>query len=114
MFAVPAVTTDIEAHREVLDNGAAGVLIEPGNVRAFADALDALASDAERRRQDGLRLQRRVQSAFTVERYVREFEETYAGMLRKPAGTYGWRRPVAWPRTYTQWIRERVPRVLSS
>jgi glycosyltransferase involved in cell wall biosynthesis len=114
VFAVPAVTTDIEAHREVLDDGAAGVLIEPGNVRAFADALDALASDTERRRQSGLKLQRRVLSAFTVERYVKEFEEAYAGMLGKPAGTYGWRRPMTWPRTYTQWIRERVPRVLSS
>jgi glycosyltransferase involved in cell wall biosynthesis len=110
-FGVPAVTTNIDAHREVC--GGAGLLVEPGDVDGFAGALATLADDVDGRRRLGEQLRRRVESTFLIDRYVREFQNTYAQMMAEPSG-YGWRRGITWPRTYSSWLRQRVPRLLSS
>jgi hypothetical protein len=48
---------------------------------------------------------------FLIERYVREFQATYAALMARPAGEYGW-RSVRWPRAYNDWIRSAVNRRL--
>jgi len=51
--ALPVVATDVRPLRRILDETGAGVLVPPANSRAIADALVALAADAERRRALG-------------------------------------------------------------
>lgn len=43
---VPVVTGDVGDRREMLGNGAAGVLVQPGNPEALANGMLTLLSDA--------------------------------------------------------------------
>jgi glycosyltransferase involved in cell wall biosynthesis len=108
VFGVPAVASDIAAHREVLADGAAGLLVSPEDVKGFADALARLAGDVTERRRYGSNIRERVEKMFLIDHYVRAFQDLYSRMLAKPPSTYGWLRGTRWPRTYTEWIRERL------
>ncbi len=50
---VPIVASDITGYRQVLHHGEEGLLVEPENERALAQALIALLNDPDRRRQMG-------------------------------------------------------------
>ena len=108
VFGVPAVASDIPAHREVLDDGTAGWLVAPDDVRGFADALTALAADPALRTSYGASLRRRVEGSFLVGEHVRAFETLYARLIARPPASSGWLRATTWPRLYTDWIRERL------
>lgn len=48
---VPVIASDVPACREVLDGGACGLLVPPGNSAALADAIRTLSSDPDAARQ---------------------------------------------------------------
>jgi phosphatidylinositol alpha-mannosyltransferase len=52
---VPIVASDITGYRQVLRHGEEGLLVEPENEQALAQALVVLLQDPHRRRQMGLR-----------------------------------------------------------
>ena len=61
--------------------GDAGVLVEPGNLRAMAEAVSALLSDEEKRKSLGERAQRRVWEQFNWEELSRVAERAYRKVL---------------------------------
>lgn len=110
LFGVPAVASNIAAHQEVVGEDA-GVLFRVEDADAMATAVDRVVDDPGLRRRMGEAARRRVTSLFLIDRYVRDFHSTYAGLLARPADEYGW-RSVRWPRAYNDWIRNAVNRRL--
>ncbi|WP_254522306.1 glycosyltransferase family 4 protein [Natrinema caseinilyticum] len=72
---VPVVATTGGALPEVV--GDAGVLVEPGDSAALADAVRELLGDGERRRRLGERGRHRIVEEFDWERAARETVRTY-------------------------------------
>jgi glycosyltransferase involved in cell wall biosynthesis len=50
---LPIVATDVGGNREIVADGISGLLVPSGNAAALGDALDALLSDASRRKAFG-------------------------------------------------------------
>ena len=110
LFGIPTVASDIAAHQEVVGEDA-GLLFPVEDVDAMAAALDRMVTDTSLRHRLGDGARRRVTSMFLIERYVREFEDTYAALIARPAREYGW-RSIRWPHAYNDWIRRAVGRRL--
>jgi glycosyltransferase involved in cell wall biosynthesis len=64
-MGVPLVATAIRGCREVIADGATGLLFGVRDIDAFAAAVEALLNDAARRRQLGAAARTRVLSAYT-------------------------------------------------
>jgi glycosyltransferase involved in cell wall biosynthesis len=110
LFGVPAVASDIAAHREVVGDDA-GLLFNVEDADAMAAAIERVVDDPDLRRRMGDAARRRVTSMFLIDRYVRDFQTTYAALMARPAAEYGW-RSIRWPRAYNEWIRNAVNRRL--
>jgi glycosyltransferase involved in cell wall biosynthesis len=70
---IPVVSTRLSGIPEVVEDGVSGLLVEPGDAQAVADAIQRIHADrslAELLRRSG---RRRVESRFTVERTVQAF-----------------------------------------
>jgi glycosyltransferase involved in cell wall biosynthesis len=76
------VATDVPGHRDVVTRGETGLLVPPEDAASLAEAIAALAVDADWRRQMGRAGRRRVAEQFTVERMV----ERTAGVYRRVLG----------------------------
>lgn len=63
-----------------------GVVVPPDNVKALADAITALASDAERRAALGKAARAYAERAFSPESTIRTFEERLATLSRAAGG----------------------------
>lgn len=79
-----AVATRVGQCPEVLDDGAAGLLVPPAEPTALADALIALLGDPERRRELGRRLLRRVESSYNAEVTLATLTALYDRLLHRP------------------------------
>lgn len=72
------VTTDVPGCRDAIVPGVTGLLVPPRNAVALADAIEALCSDAGRRRQMGAAGRRLAEAEFGIERIVQSHLATYA------------------------------------
>jgi glycosyltransferase involved in cell wall biosynthesis len=81
--AKPVVATRVSAVPEVVDDGVTGLLVEPQNPKALADAMLSLLSDKERARSMGQAGLKRLHERFTEERMIDEIELLYAQILSK-------------------------------
>lgn len=79
----PCVAFDADGTREVVISGETGYLIEPGDSDAFAEAVNALLSDPERRHRLGKAGRKRVDPAFRVETMVSETDRVYQELLQQ-------------------------------
>lgn len=113
LFGVPAIVSDIGAHAELVADGVEGLRFPVDDAGALAAAMVALAADPTRRAALGAAARERTRRSFLVERYVGEFEATYARLLEAPRRVYGWPRGLRWPRVYTQWARSAVTKQAS-
>lgn len=67
---------------EMIDpTGRHGLLVEPGNAAAFADALAMLLGDSDRRLAMGEAAEQRVAAEFTIEGMIDGIERVYADVL---------------------------------
>jgi glycosyltransferase involved in cell wall biosynthesis len=78
---VPAVSTRVGALAELVEDGASGLLVPPGDEAALAGALLDLLRDPERRAVMGRRGQEIVGARFSVERMVAATERLLLGLL---------------------------------
>jgi glycosyltransferase involved in cell wall biosynthesis len=80
--ARPVVAYSVGGVPEVVVDRA-GVLVAPGSVGAFADAVRDLASDPERRARLGAGGLRRFDEEFHVDRWVARLHDVYAQVLEE-------------------------------
>lgn len=74
---IPCITTAVAAIPEAVDDSN-GVLLQPGDVGALADAILGLVRDAEARRAKSAHAHQRVQTMFSMEAHKRSLLQIYA------------------------------------
>ena len=77
--SVPAVATDIEGPRELIEHGENGLLVEPGDDGALAGAILQLRRDTELRRTLARSGFERYHEQFTIAKYAGNLEALYRG-----------------------------------
>jgi L-malate glycosyltransferase len=106
LFGIPVAASAIDAHREVLGDGEAGILVPTEDAASLADALATLCSRPDLRARMGSACRERVERLFLIDRYVHDFEDLFTQLVSKSPATYGWLRATRWPHTYSHWLRE--------
>lgn len=76
----PVIATRLGGPMEIIDDGLDGLLIRANDPRALAEAIYALISDPERRRQMAEAARRKVETRFTLDRFARDVEQVYASL----------------------------------
>jgi glycosyltransferase involved in cell wall biosynthesis len=72
---LPIVSTRVGGIPEMVAHGETGILVEPGDPDAFADAIVELLRDDARRRAMGAAGRRRVEQEFSWDRTAAQLEE---------------------------------------
>ncbi len=81
---LPVVATVFGGPAEVIVNGVDGILVDPTDIDAMAEAILELLSDPEKRKSMGEKARARVVSRYSWTRVVREVWRVYAGEDRWP------------------------------
>ncbi len=84
--AKPVVSTKLAGVPEQIASGRTGLLVDPGDERALADALGRLLQSPELRREYGEAARRRLESEFAIEKTVQPLKERFEQIVNaKPA-----------------------------
>ena len=86
----PIVATAVGGLTEIVEPGATGVLVPPGDPRAFADAIVELASNPRRRLVMGEEARTRFERDYTFERMVERYAALFGEVVARAGGR---RRP---------------------
>jgi glycosyltransferase involved in cell wall biosynthesis len=78
---LPVVASGVGGLVDLVRDGETGVLVPPGDPRAFAAAMDTLIRNPERAAGLGAAARRDVLARYSFERMVGAFEDLYAGEL---------------------------------
>jgi L-malate glycosyltransferase len=81
---VPVAATDVGGPAELLQDGAAGLLVAPRAPQAWAHAVARLAADAELARRMTAAARDRVQRCFTVAQHAARIVDVYERAARRP------------------------------
>ncbi|MGH9046057.1 MAG: glycosyltransferase, partial [Acidimicrobiales bacterium] len=81
MFANPVVAARVGGMTEIVAEGETGLLFEPGDAAALAEAIISLASEPERRRAMGDAGRRRFDGRYRVEKMVEGANRFYDSIL---------------------------------
>lgn len=76
-----AVATRIGSVGELIEHGAEGLLVEPGDVDALGDCIYRLTTDADLRRKMGHLARLRIQSQFSLDSMVDRIVRIYQDIL---------------------------------
>ena len=77
----PVIASAAGGLLETVEAGVSGVLVEPGNVQGFAEAVKGLLEDPERRQEMGRRGRERVERCFALEAHVAQVDRLYRETL---------------------------------
>ena len=83
--AVPAVANHVGGVPEVVIDGETGTLVQPGDMEAFVDAIDALLAHPDRREALGTAARQLVLDSYDLERIAGDYETLYDSLLRRRA-----------------------------
>ena len=85
-LALPVVTTTVSGGPEIVADGETGLLCEPGNAGAIADALGQMLSEPDAARQMGVNGRRRAERLFDLDRNAATLHRHFADAagLRQP------------------------------
>jgi glycosyltransferase involved in cell wall biosynthesis len=84
--ARPLVAADGPGLREVVQNGATGILVPPRDAGALADALQRLAEDAALRRRLGQAARALAEREFGEDTVIQETLAVYRSLLKDQTG----------------------------
>ena len=82
-FGLPVVGTRIAGVPEQVEQGRTGLLVEPGDAGALADALEQLTGDDQLRRKMGAAGRARVEQLFSTRQYVENVLGIYEDVLAR-------------------------------
>lgn len=80
---VPPVASRVGGNPEVIEEGRSGLLFEPGDSEALAAHLKTLALDIKWRRELGENARQRVETSFSLQRMLQNYEQMYLGVLQR-------------------------------
>lgn len=83
---VPVVATHVGGTPEVIQDKQHGLLVAPGDAPALAEAIIAILRSPLLATRLSEQARRRVETAFTLDRMVRETEDLYLSLLETKAG----------------------------
>lgn len=78
---LPVVASDVGGVRESVIHGVTGLLVQPGDAQALAEATAGLARDRDLAREMGRQGRRRVETAFSLPREIDAYEEMLRSVL---------------------------------
>lgn len=81
---LPSIATHVGQCPEVLDEGAAGILVPPSDPQALANALIAFLRSAEERKKYGDRLKARVAEQYGAPQIIDRICDVYRTVLKRP------------------------------
>jgi glycosyltransferase involved in cell wall biosynthesis len=84
---LPVVATRNGALPEIVEDGQSGLIVEPGDRRAFAKALDRYRQDSTLRRAHGERARNRCEERFDLKRCAVSYLDLFASLPARPRGT---------------------------
>lgn len=90
---LPVVATTVTGNPEIVDHGVSGLLVEPEDAAALAEALARLLQDPALRQQMGAAGRKKVQRAFDVRRNVAQLRQWFD----EPAPAAAEPEPLAYP-----------------
>lgn len=79
----PVIAPDLGGPKEQLEDQVSGVLVEPGDPAALAEAICGLLSDAEKRASLGKAAASRVRSMFTSDLFFQRLSSVYERVLSR-------------------------------
>ncbi len=82
----PVIGSNAPGINEVIADGKTGVLVQPANAQALAEAMDRLIGDPELRRRMGEAGRQRVREVFTLRHMVDQTEALYREMIAGKTG----------------------------
>lgn len=80
-LAKPVVASRSGGLPEMLDDGQCGILVEPDNTVALADAIAALLADSQQAQRYGTAAQAKVRTHYTISAHARRVEQVYEEVL---------------------------------
>jgi glycosyltransferase involved in cell wall biosynthesis len=86
---LPAVASRVGGVCEAVEPGRTGLLVEPGDAYALAQAIERLAADGPGRRAMGRQARLRAEQLFSIQESARRTLEVYARCLNARAGKSG-------------------------
>lgn len=75
------VATDVPGSRDIIEDGVSGLLVEPENAMALAEAIQRLIEDPELRDRMGKAARLRIEKHFSIEKEVAAHEKLYEEMM---------------------------------
>ncbi len=84
---VPIIASRVGGIPAVLENGKTGILVEPGNPNALADAINQVRSDPQGSMQMGKRARETALIKYSSRRMAQEYQRVYDTILRKGGDT---------------------------
>jgi len=112
---LPVIAPAVDGIPEVVVDGENGLLIAPEDEVELAAAITRLATDRGLRERLGHAGRKRVETHFSIRRYVDEMQSIYDELLARPSENYGWLGEWSRPWTYVKWLANAgLRRVLGS
>ena len=81
-MGLPVITTNIYGIPELVENGKEGLLVEPGNAKALAEAIESLAADRELMREMGISGRAKIEREFNIQRNVAQLYSLFFNITR--------------------------------
>lgn len=80
---LPIVATDVGDVRFMLDEGASGIIVEPGNVSQISCGIERYLKDTNLAKEKGENARSRVVNLFNIDNMVRAYEALYLNAVSK-------------------------------
>ncbi len=80
---VPCIVSDIPGARDLIINGATGLLVPPGDARAIAETVLRLKADPELRHKMSHAAVENIRENYKVDEYADYFKSTFQKLIRK-------------------------------
>jgi glycosyltransferase involved in cell wall biosynthesis len=79
-MGLPVVASNVDGNRELIRNGVTGFLIPAGDARGFAEQIQQLIDDPDRRREIGERAHREMRERFSMGRMIRSYDQLFISL----------------------------------